>query len=596
MGLNNTIEEIKAKGNIIDIVAAHVQLKRTGANYKGCCPFHNEKTPSFVVSEDKQIFTCFGCGASGDMIKFVQMIDNLEFPEAVEKLAEKFGVQIDSSGFNAEKNKNKYYDINREAAMFFYNSIQDAKTLGAVYMKGRGLTPATMKKFGIGYAPDSWDSVLKHLNEKEISEKDMIDLGLISKNASGKKFDKFRNRVIFPIINTRGKVIGFGGRALSDEDNPKYLNSPETVVFSKKNNLYGLNLTRQEINKRNAAILVEGYMDVISLYQYGVKNVAASLGTALTANQAAMIKRYADNVIISYDSDAAGEAAALRAIDILYAAGCNIKVVQVTGAKDPDEFVKKHGAEAFYKLTDEAPTFVEFKVKVAKRKYDMSTTSGSVDFLKEVATILKGLKSPIEADVYIEKIAMDTHISAGAIRSEIYGDMNPLGRSTREPSKATGPMQSQDGRAVPTGKKTKRNRAGDFLEKSLIKLMLIKAEFVPRIENKNEVFQNPIYMRMYDIITSLYTDDSEIDIGKLKDTLSDHENMELNHILENVLISENEENFFNDCMNKIQNEKLKVREKEILDILTILDEEGNVDQIKQLNQELMEMRSKRYGI
>ena len=315
------IEDLKSRIDIVDVIGRQVQLKRAGANYKGLCPFHNEKTPSFIVSPQKQIFTCFGgCGASGDVVSFVMRYYNLEFNEAVEKLAKEYGIDIVKSQ-RRNDDREKYYEINREAARFFYRNMTEGPNRGYSYMRRRGIEDRTIKKFGLGYAPDSWDSLYGYFKEKGTDEKLLLELGLLSQK-DGRYFDKFRDRVIFPIINTAGKVIGFGGRALDDKAMPKYLNSPENRVFQKKNNLYALNSTKQDIGKAGTAIIVEGYMDAISLYQNGVRNVAASLGTALTDNQAKLINRYTKNVVLSYDADAAGQKAALRGIEVLRNEGC----------------------------------------------------------------------------------------------------------------------------------------------------------------------------------------------------------------------------------------------------------------------------------
>ena len=311
---SSTIENLKNQVNIVDVVGRSVPLKRAGSNYKGCCPFHNEKTPSFVVSEQKQIFTCFGCGATGDVIEYVKRYYNLDFSEAVEKIAAEEGITVERNA--RSDNRDIYYKVNKLAANFFYRSFTEKANKGYAYMKRREIAPAILKKFGIGYADEQWDSLYQYLLSQGVDKKIMVELGLVSES-KGKYYDKFRNRVIFPIINTSGKVIGFGGRAIDPGDNPKYLNSPESRIFQKKNNLYGLNISRQSVGKENFIILVEGYMDVIALYQSGVENVAASLGTALTENQAKLIKRYTKDVVLSYDADNAGRAAALRGLEIL---------------------------------------------------------------------------------------------------------------------------------------------------------------------------------------------------------------------------------------------------------------------------------------
>ncbi|MFR8518618.1 MAG: DNA primase, partial [Emergencia timonensis] len=324
---NSTIENLKNQINIIDVVGRVVPLKRAGSNYKGVCPFHNEKTPSFVVSEQKQIFTCFGCGATGDAIEFAKRYYNLDFSEAVEKLAGEYGISLEKNTFH--DNREIYYKVNKLAANFFYKAFTEKANKGYAYMKRRDISPAILKKFGIGYADAQWDSLYKYLLSQGVDKKIMLELGLVSES-KGKYYDKFRNRVIFPIINTSGKVIGFGGRAIDAEDNPKYLNSAESKIFQKKYNLYGLNISRQSVGKEGFIILVEGYMDTIALYQSGIENVAASLGTALTENQAKLIKRYTKDVILSYDADGAGRAAALRGLDILRKEECKVKVLHVT--------------------------------------------------------------------------------------------------------------------------------------------------------------------------------------------------------------------------------------------------------------------------
>ena len=411
------IEDLKSRIDIVDVIGRQVQLKRAGANYKGLCPFHNEKTPSFIVSPQKQIFTCFGgCGASGDVVSFVMRYYNLEFNEAVEKLAKEYGIDIVKSQ-RRNDDREKYYEINREAARFFYRNMTEGPNRGYSYMRRRGIEDRTIKKFGLGYAPDSWDSLYGYFKEKGTDEKLLLELGLLSQK-DGRYFDKFRDRVIFPIINTAGKVIGFGGRALDDKAMPKYLNSPENRVFQKKNNLYALNSTKQDIGKAGTAIIVEGYMDAISLYQNGVRNVAASLGTALTDNQAKLINRYTKNVVLSYDADAAGQKAALRGIEVLRNEGCKVKVLHVTDGKDPDEYIKKNGRDAFDKLVEKAIPYTDYKIEAAKRDIDLGTEEGKIDFIRRITPILSDL-TPVEADIYIKKAARDTGISEKAIKMEI---------------------------------------------------------------------------------------------------------------------------------------------------------------------------------
>lgn len=572
---DNIVDEIKSRCNIIDVIGRHVVLKKTGSNYKGICPFHNEKTPSFVVSDTKQIFTCFGCGATGDVIEFVQKYNNLDFPGAVEKLAGEYGIEIKSSNFHGEKVRSALYEINREAAAFFYRAFTSGPNPGYEYMKKRGIEPATLRKFGIGYADGSWDSLYEYFMKKGTDPKTLLELGLIS-YSNGKYYDKYRDRVIFPIINTRGKVIGFGGRILGD-GTPKYLNSPESSVFLKKNNLYGLNLTRQDINKENQVILVEGYMDVISLYQHGVRNVSASLGTALTESQAAMLKRYTDHVVLAYDSDSAGQAAALRGLDILHKSGCKVKVLHVSDGKDPDEFIKKNGKEEFLKLVQNAMPFADYKIHLLKQRLDLNTTEGSVEFLQETARILKEL-SPVEADIYIKKIAKETKISEGAIRLEINGNNNTENAGN---SKVLPVRDPAEGRKPGTS---------SMIEKYLIRLMLIRSAYVTRIKPYEWVFRSPSARRIYELILSVYKHDEEIDIKKVEDSLEAEDNRFLREIMENVQLADKDEQVFQDCVQRIEAARLAKREQEIIQIISILDDEKDRDKIEALTIELIEIQ------
>ncbi len=572
------IDEIKSRSNIVDIVGRYVTLKRAGANYKGLCPFHSEDTPSFIVSEDKQIFTCFGCGATGDVIEFIKRIENIEFVDAIEKLAGECGVEIKTtSEKKSEKKKEFFYQINRDAALFFYHNLCETNNAGYAYMKSRGINNATLKKFGIGYAKDAWDGLYKYFKGKNIEDRILFDLGLLS-HSKGKYFDKFRNRVIFPIINTRGKIIGFGGRTIDKNALPKYLNSPESIIFQKKNNLYGLNLSRQEIQKLDSVILVEGYMDVISLYQKGIKNTAASLGTALTVQQAQMLKRYSNNIILAYDSDEAGKIAALRGMDILYEAGCNVKVLKIEGYKDPDEYVKTYGKEAFMKLASEAVPFIEYKLEEAKKNNNIHTTEGKVAYLKVAARILRKIKSQVEVEAYIKKIADETKISENAFKLEIHGN-------NREVTK----VKYDEKKGKPDNLST-ADKNNNLLEKNLIKLMIIRSEFIPEIRKYSEVFSNTAHQRIYDIIDLLYEEDEEIDVSKLKDNLTDEDIPTLDNILENIQFSGKEVQIFHDCINRIKIDRIKKRQKEIIEVLQVLDEEEDASHIRQLTNELLDIQ------
>lgn len=571
MGAANTVDEIKSRCNIVDVIGRVVPLKRAGSNFKGRCPFHNEKTPSFVVSETKQIFTCFGCGATGDVIAFVEKYYQLDFMQAVEKLAGEYGIEMDRS-FRKDQHKDEAYNINREAAKFFFKAFREKANPGYTYMIDRGISHETLNTFGIGYADDKWDSLYKHLTGMGFKKEKLLELGLISES-KGKYYDKFRNRVMFPIINTSGKVIGFGGRIIGD-GNPKYLNSQESNVFLKKNNLYGLNITRQEIGKENQAILVEGYMDVISLYQSGIRNVSASLGTALTENQAKLLKRYTHNIVLSYDADQAGINAALRGLDILHKEECKVKVLHVTDGKDPDEFVKKNGKLAFRKLIDDALPFADYKFSILRKNIDISKTEGRVEFLKKAAEVLRQL-SPVEADIYIKKLAQETRISEGAIRLEMNGNNSEMKYAERTPAR----KEAEETRSDIT-----------MLEKNILKLILQSSKYYSEFaEYSKIVFRSESGYKIFSGIGSIYSDGEAVDIRKLADQMEPAETRVLEDIMENIQIS-NENAVFRDCIDAIKNKELSKKEKELIMQLSMADEEENTDIINELTQELMRIQ------
>lgn len=571
MGTANTVDEIKSRCNIVDVIGQVVPLKRAGSNFKGRCPFHNEKTPSFVVSETKQIFTCFGCGATGDVFAFVQKYYQLDFMQAVEKLAKEYGIEVERS-FRKDEHKDEAYNINREAAKFFFKAFREKANPGYTYMINRGISHDTLNKFGIGYADESWDSLYKHLTGMGFKKEKLLELGLISES-KGKYYDKFRNRVMFPIMNTNGKVIGFGGRIIGD-GNPKYLNSQESKVFLKKNNLYGLNITRQDIGKENQAILVEGYMDVISLYQSGIRNVSASLGTALTESQAKLLKRYTQNIVLSYDADQAGINAALRGIDILHKENCKVKVLHVTDGKDPDEFVKKNGKIAFNKLIDDALPYADYKFSILRKNIDISKTEGRVEFLKKAAAVLREL-SPVEADIYIKKLAQETRISEGAIRLEVNGNNS----ENKVPDRKFTEKQE-----------TEKNNDISMLEKNIIKLAIHNSGYYGELSKYKEVvFKSGSGHRIFSSIGDVFTDGDDIDINKLADQLESEDGAVLSDIMENVQISD-EKQLFKDCIDTIKSKELVRKEKEIIMRLSMADEEENFDSIRELTEELMNIQ------
>ena len=568
---NNVIDELKSKINIVDVIGRVVPLSKAGSNFKGVCPFHNEKTPSFIVSESKQIFNCFGCGAKGDVIEFVMKYYSLTFGEAVEKLAEEYNVNIEKSNFKRNENLDRYYEINKMAAKFFFEAFTLKSNPGYTYMKKRGISDNTMKKFGIGYADDGWTSLKDFMLKNGVKEKELLDLGLISQKGE-RTYDKYRNRVMFPIFNTMGKVIGFGGRILGD-GMPKYLNSAESMVFKKKNNLYGLNFTKGDIGDKDQVIIVEGYMDLISLYQYGIKNVAASLGTALTENQARLIERYSKNIVLSYDSDNAGISAAIRGIEVIRGTGGRTKILKIPGEKDPDDYVKKNGKEAFEKLVKGAIPSTDFILEISKNKFNLEDKMSVLEYIKTAVPILLKL-SPVERDIYITKLSEDLNISRQAIVMEINGNKDV------ENNKIQRNLRDSEGDSLP------------IIEKNLIRLLVSNPEYMGNIQNDEYNFESQLGKHVADVIIEKHFNDQVLDFEEFLKNFDMDEEALLRSIFNNIVVGSLEDDFYKQCINSSKYMEYKKRETEIIDLLALAEEDDNEMKIKELTEELIEVSGK----
>ena len=413
------IEEIRMKNDIVDVVSGYVKLQKKGSSYFGLCPFHNEKSPSFSVSPGKQIYYCFGCGAGGNVISFVMQYENYTFQEAVKFLAQKAGIQLPEAEYSEEtrKKENKrarLLQVNKEAATYFFHQLRSENgRAGWQYLKKRELSDETIRKFGLGFANMTSNDLVKFLKSKGYEDEVIRDAGLATFDEKFGFHDKFWNRVMFPIQDINHRVIGFGGRVMGD-GKPKYLNSPETPVFDKSRNLYGLNIARTA--RKNQIILCEGYMDVISMHQAGFSQAVASLGTAFTEGQASLLKRYTDEVILSYDSDGAGVTAALRAISILKEAGMTGRVLNLEPYKDPDEFIKNCGQEAFQKRLDEAENTFFFEIRMLQKDYNMQDPESKTKFYREIARKLCGFSEEVERENYIQAVAQRYQISVENLR------------------------------------------------------------------------------------------------------------------------------------------------------------------------------------
>ena len=426
------IQEVVRRNDIEDVVQSYVQLRRRGRTCTGLCPFHTEKTPSFVVYPETQSFYCFGCGAGGDVITFIKKISNLEYVEAVKLLASRVGMPMPNEEDKAGEMRRKVLAINRDAARYFYDQLNkptpEAALAREYWRKRRGLSDNTIRRFGLGYAPDSYSDLLHYLKGRGYNEEELLESGLVRRNEKGNLYNLFRHRMITPIIDLRGNVIAFGGRVL-DDSKPKYINSPETVVYKKSRTLFALNIAKRSTSRRY--ILCEGYMDVISMHQAGFDTAVCACGTALTPEQVKLIGEYADEVILSYDSDEAGQKAAARSLELFAPSPARVSVLNIPGAKDPDEFIKKFGRDRFEMLLNGTANATEFKLAKIRAKYDIATDKGRLDYIKEALALLAGHISPTEREVYAGRLAEETGISRGAIQTQLQGAVRRAEQTAR---------------------------------------------------------------------------------------------------------------------------------------------------------------------
>ena len=414
------LDELAARNPIEEVVGQYVNLKRSGSNLFGLCPFHGEKTPSFSVAPDKGIYYCFGCHKGGGVINFEMEIEGLSYPDAVRALAQRVGMEVpdDEEYQSRYRKQERLWALSKEAARFFVSQLYaPAGAEGLRYAQSRGMSKGTLTRFGIGFAPDSWDSLCKAMRAKGYTDEELQGAGLVSvSQKNGSIYDRFRNRLMFPIIDVRGNVIGFGGRVM-DNSTPKYLNSPETEIFNKRKNLFALNVAKK--TKLGYLILVEGYMDAIALHQYGFDCAVASLGTSLTDEHAALLSRYTEQVVLIYDGDEAGQNATKRAIPMLEKVGLQVKVLQMRDAKDPDEFLKKFGADRFRLLLEESSNRVEYQLRAIQKKYDLSVDEDRVKFIGEAAELVSSLGSAVQREIYGNRVAEAGKISPEAMKIEV---------------------------------------------------------------------------------------------------------------------------------------------------------------------------------
>ena len=521
---NEFKEKVRSENDIVDVVSQYLPLKRSGRNYFGICPFHSEKSPSFSVSPDRQYFHCFGCHAGGDVFSFISKIENVSFKEAIEFLAERAKIplpELERRNDPKQYLKDRMYQINAETALFYHERLyKPLAKIAQDYVKKRKLDNKTLKAFKIGYSGE-YNELYKMLKAKGFKDEEILATGLVNKNDNGQFIDRYRKRLMFPIMNAQGKVVAFGGRRLQEDLKvAKYINSNENLVYSKKQHLFALNLAKLGDCKK--MILVEGYMDVISLHQRGITNVVASLGTALTEEQGRLLRKYSEQVILSYDSDGAGQTAILRGLEVLKKLGCDGRVLQMEGAKDPDEFIIKYGSGRFNILVENAISLTEFKAKMLKNQYNLENPNDKIKFLKEISKLLSEIDNKIEQEIFIEKIANENQISKEAI----YAEVNKLSYSK------------------------------ESVEKILKK---------PIIKKEEEVEVSPAIIKRENMILYLLINDFEKMSEKIKYNITEDDfKLEVNKKIFNIIFNlENKENILNSISN-IEDEEIQTAVSQIV--------------------------------
>lgn len=501
------LQELKLRSDITEIASSYVNLKRHGRNMVGLCPFHGEKTPSFNIYTESGSFYCFGCGAGGDVITFIMKIENLDYVEAVKFLAQRAGMEMPENTYDdsLSKLRMRVYEANREAARFFHATLLSQRgQSGLNYLRGRALSDRTIRHFGLGFADDDWNSLCNHLKNKGFSEYEIYSANLAFKRKNGNGiYDRFVNRVMFPIIDLRGNVIAFGGRIMTDEK-PKYLNTSDTPVFKKSENLFSLNNAKSSGTR--TLILCEGYMDVIALNQAGFTNAVATLGTALTNEQAVLMKRYADEVIICYDADGAGQKATARAIDILRNAGLPIKILTVPSGKDPDEFIRskgENGPAAFKLLIEKCGNDIEYRLMKLKENYNLNTTDGKVAFLNEAVKIVATIESPIERDVFASKLCTELEIDKNAFLEQI----SKVKRRDRRENikKETRQIQAElNGQSDKINREHYKKPRSSSAEEALLVYLINNPDYANSISERvtPDKFSNSLIKRYYEYVLS----------------------------------------------------------------------------------------------
>ena len=591
---DDIIEEVRQKNDIVDVVSQYVRLTRRGSTYFGLCPFHNEKTPSFSVTPGKQMYYCFGCGAGGNVYNFIMEYENYTFGEALKHLADRAGVELPKIEYSREvrekaEQRAELLEINKQAAQYYYYQLRtEGGKIGYQYLSGRGLSEETMRKFGLGYSDKFGGGLYKFLKSKGYCDERLRESGLFNVDERHGMYDKFWNRVIFPIMDVNNRVIGFGGRVMGD-GKPKYLNSPETKIFDKSRNLYGLNIART--TRKKYLILCEGYMDVISMHQAGFTNAVASLGTALTSGHASLLKRYTQEVLLLYDSDEAGIRAALRGIPILRDAGVSSRVVNLKPYKDPDEFIKNMGAEAFEERLGQASDSFMFRVSIAESEFPMDEPQGQNRFFERCAELLLELKDELERNLYIEAIVKKYRGQYGVSVEDLRKRVNTLALKGTPAENRTQPKTSGG------QNKKKKESASDQAQK----LMLTWLVTYPGIFDKVAQYLNaedfivPLYKEVAQMLFRQREEEGQVNPAKLLNSFTDSEEQREVASLFNATIhletQQEQDRAFADTLLRIKAESLAEKNRnldptDMVGLQQILKEKKELEELGRKRQEL----------
>lgn len=579
------LNEVRENSDIVEVISQYVHLKRSGRNYFGLCPFHNEKSPSFSVSPDKQIFHCFGCGVGGNVFTFISKIEGIGFKEAIENLADRAGIVLPKSTNNEdskrEELKSKVYKVNNFTADYYHKRLYKPESkAGQEYVKQRKLTNETLESYNLGFS-GNYDELYKVLRKEGFNDEEILESGLVKKNEHGQYVDFYRDRFMIPILDVRNRVIAFGGRVLGDAKRFKYLNSPENIVYSKGKHLFGLNVAKRYDHKK--LLIVEGYMDAISLHQRGITNVVAALGTALTTNQGWLLRRNAEQVILGFDADGAGQNAIMRAMEVMQNMGCDMRVLQMTGAKDPDEFIIKYGSARFQKLINEAISLLEFRVKVLEQNLDLEVAGDKIKFLNEIAKLLAKIDNTIEREIYIEKLSKGYNISKEAI----FGQVNKLQYSNRA---QTSNLEKSKPVVIHKKETNVDNNVSDEIikrENTIISILINNPENFQMIK-KHMLPEDFKYDLNNKIVKALY-EELEKEDSNISLVLDKIENEEIKNHLTAIMAEDygisdsNDTKAIEDILKKYEREKLEKRRDELI---SLSSKETNTEKRKELGKEL----------